>query len=538
MKQFLFGLLAAALALSACTGNKLPADNKSLDYESLRLNFALTGNTTWSEGTEFGIISSCTRDEQEGVSMSQNPIAKFKISDGQLVAASEDDEVIALKDDHNYSFVCVYPYPAAGSDIRAIPVQAPAVQSFGASSIPAHFAVKKAISVIPTIEFEMSSIFSTIDFYVPNDLRDGFETSLKSMDIRFANAADQVLAIQGSLNALTGEFTQSSSSDHITIDFGPSALELKEAYTKVSVLTAPFTIPEGGLSIVFSCDDDSTVDVKAFNADSELGKDIAAGEVYTSYLSGISDGIIPVQFPVVFPMGYPEGSSTGYNNSANEWLRDWFNDPACAAATKTRENWTGHHGTLYCKDQPQATMKWVWDEKIASISAKYFIEIANSATNKISVVGVKGIWTDDYFEFEIPVRKFAANSRVRLRMPLYTRTGPTFWEVLYLDGEEWKSTAKEDLEAYPGADIKAKATWAVPYLAIASTVDNEQSVDMTFENEVKSGKLYIRVKCADGTITSNNVNEVKIVEKPNVGAPFYFFNPGKRDDQHIYIELL
>ena len=128
-------------------------------------------------------------------------------------------------------------------------------------------------------------------------------------------------------------------------------------------------------------------------------------------------------------------------------------------------------------------------------------------------------------------------------MPIYTRQGPTFWEVLYLDGEEWKSTAKDNLPAFEGSDVTARATWAVPYLAVTATTDNEQSVNMTFANEIKSGEIHIKVRCVDGSILSSGANKVTTGATgpyggATAGAPFYFYNPGKRNDQHIRIELL
>ena len=106
-----------------------------------------------------------------------------------------------------------------------------------------------------------------------------------------------------------------------------------------------------------------------------------------------------------------------------------------------------------------------------------------------------------------------------------------------------KSTAKDNLPAYEGAEVTAKATWAIPYLAVTATTDNEQSVNMTFANEIKSGEIHIKVRCVDGSILSSGVNAVTTgaVGPYNGGtasAPFYFYNPGKRNDQSIKIELL
>ena len=51
---------------------------------------------------------------------------------------------------------------------------------------------------------------------------------------------------------------------------------------------------------------------------------------------------------------------------------------------------------------------------------------------------VKGSWTGDYFEFDVPVRRFEAGTEVTLTFPAYGRGAPLYWDVYYLDGEEWK----------------------------------------------------------------------------------------------------
>lgn len=536
MKKYLIYVMTGLVALVGCQPPDCQ-DPTPIDYDSIQVNFALAGSSqSWDEGATFAIIATCTRDGKPETSMSANQVAKYTIAGSNLKAVSEADKVMAFQGDHNYNFVCIYPYPAEeGVNLNAIPLEAPKQQNYSSKLNPPQFAIKKVITVAPTVEFALTSVFSSLDFYVPNDINEGFETTVKTLDIKAQNVD---LSVSGVLNAYTGEFSKTGSSNEITVDFG-SGFTFTDAYTKVSVLAAPFTIPEGGLDIVFNNVDQSQLEIKALNADTEVGKTIAAGASYTSYLSGISDGIIPVTFPVIFPMGpHPDGK--GYNDPSRSWTRDWVNDPACVNSTRTSENWTGPHGTLYCMDQPQASLKWVWDSKIATVSSKYYIESANTLSRGISVIGVKGIWTDDYFEFEIPVRKFAAGTKLQLRMPIYTRTGPTFWEVLYKDGEDWKTTAKNAIPALEGSDVSRVATWAVPYLALDSGVDNEQSVVMTFDRAVKSGKIYIRVKCVDGTIVSQTATSVATVAKPNVGAPFYFYNPAykTKEDQHIHIEML
>lgn len=246
----------------------------------------------------------------------------------------------------------------------------------------------------------------------------------------------------------------------------------------------------------------------------------------------------PVTFPVVFPLGYPDGDNTktGYCNGSNEWMAAWFSDDACASSTRTTQSWSGYHGKVLCMNQKQAYIRWFWADGVATTGVKYFIELANTPNLGISTFGVKGVWTDDYFEITLPVKDFEAGTTLELTMPIYTRSGPTFWEVLYKDGSKWKSTAVENLPAFKGSDVKRTATWAIPFGGAANAsneTDTTQSVEMTFDNAIAEGDVTIRVKCVDGTIVSSALDTVKEVTKPNnssntANAPFYFWNPSQK----------
>ena len=556
MKRILFPsiLLAITALLGGCqmVNND---DNHPLEYKELDVRFKaeLTGRD-WPADAVVGIVATCTRGDAVGTSMSESKVARYKAGGTYLTPVSEADKVLAKDGDHNFRFAAVYPCPAADVDLTAIPIEVPAVQD-GATDVGdilTWFGAASTLSIVPPVEMALSTPFSVLEFSVPDDLLEGVSPKLKKLKV---SSETSTLTQSGTYNALTGEFTPSGSGKSVTVDFG-TGVALQSPYTVVKVLTAPFTIPEGGLALTLTDANDANTDISALNSEKEIGKQIAAGDTYSAYLSAFSDGIVPVTFPVVFPMGFPteepEAATEGYNHpsvATNTWVQEWANDPACVQATRLSEMWTGHHGTLYCKDQPQAYMTWNWDPAIAETGVNHFIETSNTIKSggqfiNISTVGIKGVWTGDYFEFVIPVRKFEAGSTLRLRMALYTRTGPTFWEVLYLDGDTWKSTAQDALPAYPGAEVTAKATWAIPYLAVTATDDNEQSVNMTFANAVPSGEIKIRVKCVDGSIRSTGVNAVttgNTAPAPgsgNANAPFYFYTPGKRNDQHIRIELL
>ena len=330
------------------------------------------------------------------------------------------------------------------------------------------------------------------------------------------------------------------------VTLSPAEAETLTAGTYYLVLS-PRTYT-GGMTITFALDNDKVMAATSSeDVVVERSKITNIGTFDTTYQEE-EEVFTPVTFPVVFPMGIK--NSVGQNNplvSTNTWVQEWYADDACSASGKTshkKTDWKGHHGTLYCAYQPQAYMKWVWDEKIADLGITHFIETTTgNATNKISTVGVKGVWTDDYFEFVIPVQNFEANTTLSLTLSLYTRQGPTFWEVIYLDGDQWKSTAKDNLPAYEGAEVTARATWAIPYLTTSATVDNEQSVNMTFENEIVSGEIHIKVKCVDGSILSSGNNAVTTGNTTPYGgttasAPFYFWNPGKRDNHDIVIDIV
>ena len=330
------------------------------------------------------------------------------------------------------------------------------------------------------------------------------------------------------------------------VTLSPAEAETLTAGTYYLVLS-PRTYT-GGMTITFALDNDKVMAATSSeDVVVERSKITNIGTFDTTYKEE-EEVFTPVTFPVVFPMGIK--NSVGQNNplvSTNTWVQEWYADDACSASGKTshkKTDWKGHHGTLYCAYQPQAYMKWVWDEKIADLGITHFIETTTgNATNKISTVGVKGVWTDDYFEFVIPVQNFEANTTLSLTLSLYTRQGPTFWEVIYLDGDQWKSTAKDNLPAYEGAEVTARATWAIPYLTTSATVDNEQSVNMTFENEIVSGEIHIKVKCVDGSILSSGNNAVTTGNTTPYGgttasAPFYFWNPGKRDNHDIVIDIV
>src|SRR5690606_17607013 len=128
-------------------------------------------------------------------------------------------------------------------------------------------------------------------------------------------------------------------------------------------------------------------------------------EVLTQFLSRQNDGVVPVNFPVVFPLGKTDDVANFTSTTQPQWesLGIWTNP-----------------------EQPQAHAQWV---KVSDPvpTPTQTLETVNSG--EISSPGIKGIWTGDYLEFVLPVKKFEAGTAVTLKFPMYTRQGPVFWNI-------------------------------------------------------------------------------------------------------------
>ena len=336
------------------------------------------------------------------------------------------------------------------------------------------------------------------------------------------------------------------------VTLSPAEAETLTAGTYYLVLS-PRTYT-GGMTITFALDNGKVMTATSSeDVVVERSKITNIGTFDTTYQEE-EEVFTPVTFPVVFPMGYPEGATSkegGYNypDPRNNWVYEgWYSSAACGSGNATTNS--GQYGTLYSKEQPQACMEWNWGEAISTINAPHYIETANTYSNTsgtwyISTVGIKGVWTGDFFEFIIPVENFEAGTTLNLSMPILSTYGPVFWEVLYKDGENWKSTAVKDLPAYDGAEVKATATWAIPYTTYNANpaVNTLQTVDMTFENAINKGEIRIKVVCVDGSIQAYGVNTVSTKTTPRMAsgkcsANFYFYNPADRNNSQIVIDIV
>ena len=208
------------------------------------------------------------------------------------------------------------------------------------------------------------------------------------------------------------------------------------------------------------------------------------------------DGITPVTFPVVFPLGKVNGVNSVTATNQPKWVSN---------------------GTWICTPQPQAYAQWVKNapDPLAG----------NNFTNSgpISSPGVKGIWTGDYLEFVLPVKQFAANTKVKMKFPVYTRQGPIYWIIEYLDGAEWKSNVKSIVSYASG--YTRNATFAMNYGG------NVIEDSMTLTNAIESGLLRVRLRCVDGSLQASASTRVTERATPNLvngdySTVFYFYMAG------------
>lgn len=510
-------LLCAFLILTSWACKPNMDNNQDLDFDEIEVNFSATSNAvSFSTDDEIGVIAYCTSgggiedSRMKADEASEGMSKQLPLSEGSSVLlkkAAVQDAVVARKGDHNFRFYGVYPYIEGDFDFTAIPMSVPAVQNFkdGLKSQMTLIAAKSSTTVVPTQELEFRSLFSVISFKIARDiLEEDVPSTLRRIVLapKDASLLEDPLAVSGVCNAETMEFIPGQDgSKQVEVDFGESGHVLEDDYTVVQMLVNPFFVPEGGMTLTVEGVDgwDNVVDV--FAAAEDNGREIVAGEVVEVMIDRVSDGIVPVEFPVVFPLGFAEGATVGWCNLSKQ--PKWVN-----SSDKRGE------GYWSCEEQPQAWAQWYWGEKSGSFSPKPFLETVNNSSLKISTVGVKGAWTGDYMEFTIPVKKFAAGSRVQFSIPILCKSSPVFWEVKYLDGEEWKTTATEALPAFDGSDVTRTATWALQFSDARAGGAKMYSTVMTFENAVPSGYLKIRMECVDGSVVMTAAKTLKELAQP------------------------
>ena len=493
--------------LSACNGNS--DNNKSLDYESIDINFSMKSALEIPEGTEFGVVALCARDGQTDVNMSGKPVASYRLSatDGayRLNPSSEDDKIQAYKSDHGFGFYAVSPYKET-VDVRSMQVSLPAEQKYSDGVL--HYlpvvAAKNVVSVLPAVEFNATTPFSVLNLSVPADIiEEGVPAVLKSLTFSPSEASslDGPLAGDGTMDIAEGKFTLTSGhGSDITLDFPDGGLKLEGAGAVLPVVVLPFTNPTGGFDITFTDVNGKSNTTAFLNQDTDAGKKIEAGAVVNVNVTRSSDGVVPVTFPVVFPIGVVDGVKNFTADLQPRWVSDGY--------------WS-------CTAQPQAYCQW---NKVSDPSETVHQKLETVNSGAISSPGIKGIWTGDNFEFVIPVKKFAAGTKLTVKFPMYGRQQPVFWYIRYLDGEEWKIADLQNIQS-KDSRYAMECTFAMPRGGIVV----EKTI--TYENAVKSGYLRIKIECADGSIQAAADTKFEQRTTPYTsngvyGAPFYLYCAG------------
>ena len=495
------GIAAAAiLALGSCSNSD--DDNRPLDYDRLRVNFtAAIEGTTWEPDASVGIFATCTRNESPGYSLAGNSLYRVGGEDlSLLTGATADDEIEALRSDHNYKFYAYYPYSPGITDPTALSVAVSPVQEYsrGLAAYSCFVAGAEPTTIVPDVALDFKAIFSVLELNVADDILDEEGRSvLRSITVSAPEGTD--LAVGGRYDLTAGVFTPDPAmlSGSVTVDFGAEGLVLTDSYTKIGAIVAPVTVPAEGLTVTVTGIDgeSSETDILA----GEAATSLAAGSTVSVMIGRENDGVVPVTFPV-------------------EWLLGHGGDNRHPVTTATQPLWISS-GIWTCDTQPQAVCAW-HKESDPLETAVQVLETVNSG--KISSVGIKGLWTDDYFEFDIPVKKFAAGTVLTMSFPLYGRQIPVFWNIDYLDGDEWKTADLSEKKAYdPSYSMECTFT------AIRGAVLVRKA--LPYEHGVKSGHLKIRLRVADGAVQADTDTKCARRSAPwtsggAYGAPFYFYD--------------
>lgn len=201
------------------------------------------------------------------------------------------------------------------------------------------------------------------------------------------------------------------------------------------------------------------------------------------------DGEIPsAEGHVSFPVSWPLGSGS------------------CSAV---KMPYWESKGYWACPSQPCAFIQFSWGERPATESAGGFIPLLGiTNSGEISSPSSKYFWTGDCFEFNLPVENFKAGTTLTMKFPFYGRQQPIFWNISYLDGDEWKCE-RSSQTSYDGS-VSADCTIAL--VRGGKVIEH----DMTFANAVDDGVLKVRLQCADGRYQAATDAAIAVREAPNV----------------------
>lgn len=456
------------LALASCSKEGEVRET----YLPQQIGFVLAdGSQAVTDGMEMALTAECLRDGAR-VSLTAGRAAKYVArvtSEGvTLTPVSEADRIYANYGDTELRYTVCSPYSETGSAEFSVPQR----QSYGAEfptaiQGEAFTGQVTATVMIPVMRQPLCSVLS---LELPADLV----------------AEKRVTLVELSLLGITMDFGQGLTLDEDRV---------------VEVAVTPFTIPTGGIPVSFRTSEGETFTSTILSGDSDAGLSVAVGETLAAYVPS-ADPFLPCCFPVVFPLGRNPSARTGYYNYSDD-QPDWNNQ-----------------GIWRCFAQKQAYATWN-QVSIPSSTLLQKREMVN--TGDIGSIGVKGIWTGDYFEFVFPVEQVAAGSVVTFEAPFYGRQQPVFWTVQWLDGDEWRNDAKP-VEAWDGTTLDASFATQLYGCVITHA--------FVLEHPIERGLLKVRLICTDGryqadTQTGNIVqrdlpyNDGKIYQ-----SPFYFYCEG------------
>ena len=279
--------------------------------------------------------------------------------------------------------------------------------------------------------------------------------------------------------------------EYTGMDYKEVPFRYKEFFPSESAYTTPVT--DGNIDVLWAAVD------AAYEHPMQI-TDLSSVPVNTNYvdqpgattmdLTGVD--FEPATFPVDFPIGFVDGVAQAGTGPQPYWLS---------------------HG-VWIANQPQCFAKWLSVSRPRQDIVYSRTNSQGSASNNLSTPKVQGVWTGDCFEFVIPVRNFAAGTKVKLYIPMYVDHAPIFWYFDYLDGGEWKCDHSE-LTSYGDTPFTRDATVALKYKM------NSVSVTMTFANAVPEGYLRFRVRCADGSIQAEDGNPVQRDEPHMKDGAYY-----------------
>src|SRR5690606_32927435 len=126
------------------------------------------------------------------------------------------------------------------------------------------------------------------ELYLPNDIIDEDGNSvIRSLTLKPATPGNfsGVLADGGTYDLNSGVFSSNVNmqADSVRIDFGEAGIVLADAFTKVSLAVAPFTVPLDGMDVIVTGPDGNKTTVNILGEDEDEGTKLAAGEVLTKY---------------------------------------------------------------------------------------------------------------------------------------------------------------------------------------------------------------------------------------------------------------